>query len=166
VVPGCPAFARHPVWLNRSVIAAANVDPSVIRQHVTVVIVPVVGASNSRDKAKDVPPMNTAVTDPGETVIAADAVPHKGGRAGHHGPATDCQLRHGSETAGLQRHGSQTRCRWAFRARSITTYPLSREDYQIRRYCEVPKFRRQSVVTRLPNVFEVAGTSPATARDK
>jgi len=29
----------------------------------------------------EVPPMNTVVTDPGETVIAADAVPHRGGRA-------------------------------------------------------------------------------------
>jgi hypothetical protein len=27
----------------------------------------------------EVPPMNTVVADPGETVIAADAVPHKGG---------------------------------------------------------------------------------------
>src|SRR5258708_25097511 len=68
--------------VTRSVLVAANVDPSVIiRQHVTVVIVPVVCVPNSRDEAMEVPPMNTVVTDPGETVIVADAVPHKGGRA-------------------------------------------------------------------------------------
>jgi hypothetical protein len=59
----------------RSVVAA-NVDPSVIiRQHVTVVAVPMVGVPNPRNEAMEVPRVNTAVTDPGETVIASDAVP-------------------------------------------------------------------------------------------
>src|SRR5262245_21017747 len=64
------------MWLSRSVIIAANVDPSIIiRQHPAIVIVPVEGEPNSRDEAMEVPAMNTAVTDPGETVIVADAVP-------------------------------------------------------------------------------------------
>jgi hypothetical protein len=77
---GTPGKKPPAPSVSRSVIVAANVDPSVIiRQHVTVVIVPVVGVPNSRDEAMEVPPMNTVVADPGETVIAADAVPHKGG---------------------------------------------------------------------------------------
>jgi hypothetical protein len=68
--------------VSRSVLVAANVDPSeFIRQHVTVVIVPIVGVPNSRDEAMEMPPMNAAVTDKGETAIAADAVCHKGGGA-------------------------------------------------------------------------------------
>src|SRR5262244_2966412 len=68
--------------LNSSVIVAANVDPSVIiRPHVTVVIVPVVGIPDSRDETMEVPPMNTAVTDPGEMVIAAHLARHKVGAA-------------------------------------------------------------------------------------
>jgi hypothetical protein len=68
--------------VSKSVIVAANVDPSVIvRQHPTVVIVPIVGVPDSRDEAMEVPPMNTAVTDEGETVIAADMMRDKGGAA-------------------------------------------------------------------------------------
>src|SRR5215467_348468 len=68
----------HPVRLNGLVIVAADVDPSVIiRQHVAVVIVPVVGVPNSRDEAMEVPPMNTVVTNPGEPMIAADLAPCK-----------------------------------------------------------------------------------------
>jgi hypothetical protein len=75
-VPGCPLFAGHPVRLSSSVIVAANVDRFVIRQHETVVIVPIVTVPNFRDEVIDVPPKNTAVADPGETVIAADATCH------------------------------------------------------------------------------------------
>src|SRR5262245_32603112 len=73
-----PAFAGHPVRINGSVIVAANVDPSVIiRQHITVVIVPVVGEPNSRDETMEVPPMVAVVTDPSETAIAADLARRK-----------------------------------------------------------------------------------------
>jgi hypothetical protein len=75
----CPAAGPQKklavLSISRSVFVAANVDPSVIiRQHVTVVIVPIVRVADSRDEAAEVPPMNSAVTDPGETVIATDAV--------------------------------------------------------------------------------------------
>src|SRR5258708_6491752 len=79
---GTPGKKPTAPSISRSILIAANVDPSiVIRQHVTIVIVPIVRVPNSWDEAMEVPPMNAVVTDPGETVIVADAVPHKGGRA-------------------------------------------------------------------------------------
>src|SRR5262249_13987956 len=68
--------------LSRSVIVATNVDPPIIiRQHPTVVIIPVEGVPNSRDEATEVSPMNAVVADPGEPVIAADAMPRKSASA-------------------------------------------------------------------------------------
>src|SRR5258708_18212800 len=79
---GTPGKKPTAPSISRSILIAANVDPSiVIRQHVTIVIVPIVRVPNSWDEAMEVPPMNAVVTDPGETVIVADAVPYKGGRA-------------------------------------------------------------------------------------
>jgi hypothetical protein len=73
---GAPGKKPPAPSVSKSVI----VDPSaIIRQHVTVVIVPIVGVPDSWNEAMEVPPMNTAVTDEGETVIAAYAVCHKGG---------------------------------------------------------------------------------------
>src|SRR5262245_6893424 len=75
-------WPRPPALSVSKSVIVANVDPSVIvRQHPTVVIVPIVGEPNSRDEAMEVPPMNTAVTDEGETVIAADMMRDKGGAA-------------------------------------------------------------------------------------
>src|SRR5258708_36964511 len=68
--------------ISRSILIAANVDPSiVIRQHVTIVIVPIVRVPNSWNEAMEVPPMNEVVTDPGETEIVPDPMPHKRVRA-------------------------------------------------------------------------------------
>jgi hypothetical protein len=94
--PGKKA-AMPPVM--RSAVAA-NVDPSVIiRHHVTVVVVPMVGLPDPRNGAMEVPRVNTAVTDPGETVIATETRCPNGQRQGRHGPPTDCRLRPGSPTA-------------------------------------------------------------------
>jgi hypothetical protein len=88
---GTPGKKAAMPSVMRSVVAA-NVDPSVIiRQHVTVVV-PIVGVPDPRNEAMEVPRVNTAVTDPGETAIATEGCPN-GQRQRRHGPPTDCQLR-------------------------------------------------------------------------
>jgi hypothetical protein len=61
--------------------------------------------------------MNPAVTDPGETVIATDAVPQWASARDANGPPADCQQRHGLRTAGRYRHRSQARRHRAFHTR-------------------------------------------------